>query len=148
MTTLGAYTHSVESIQGDHRHLKARLTWLHDQLASAGLTSGQTDRELAEMEAELEEHFTQEEGGGFFVAIIEAAPEASEKVQELLRQHRQFRTTFRALRKTCRWACGESGTRAGWMAAFAEFHRAFDDHECTEHELLYEALQRDVGAAD
>ena len=135
------------TIQGDHQRLKAKLARLHEQLVSACLTPAQTDREFSQVEAEMDEHFGREESG-FFAEILELAPELNERVLNLLREHKELRQVFRALRKTCRWACGESGMRAGWLAEFAEFHQRFNEHEQAEHELLHESLQRDLGAGD
>jgi hypothetical protein len=137
-----------DRLHDDHCRLKAQLQWLHEQLTAASLTPAESDRELLKLEAELEQHFTREEQGGLFEQIVETMPELSECVRVILVQHQEFRGTFRALRRTCRWACAESGTRDGWLAEFAEFHRRFDAHECVEHELLHEALNRDVGAGD
>jgi DNA repair exonuclease SbcCD ATPase subunit len=148
MSTRNLRLDSADVIQGDHQRLEERLDRLHEQLSSATLTRAQADRELSRMEAELEEHFALEELGGFFAEILESSPERADRVRELLRQHTEFRAIFRSLRRTCRWACGESGARAGWLAEFADFHRRYDEHECAEHELLYEAMQRDLGAGD
>lgn len=136
------------TIQGDHRRLHGRLERLHEQLASASLTEAEVAREMAHAEAELEEHFSHEETGGFFGAIQELSPEFEERASHLLREHREMRLLFRSLWMTCRWACGESGARAGWLAEFADFHRRFEEHESAENDLLYEALERDIGAGD
>jgi hypothetical protein len=138
----------ASEIQGDHERLGGRLRWIHQQLSSAGLSPTQTDRELLRTEAELEQHFAKEEAGGFFAQILELSPEFTDQVRCLLKQHQEMRLLFRSLRETSRWACGESGSRAGWLAEFAAFHSCFDAHERREHELFYEALQRDVGATD
>ena len=148
MSTSSARTGCSEVIQGDHRRLKEQLEWLHENLSAAALTTTQADRELTRLEAELEEHYFLEESGGFFADILEHSPELSERVRKLLRQHQEFRAMFQCLRRTCRWACWESGSREGWLAEFANFHRRFDEHECAEHELLYVALERDLGVGD
>ena len=148
MSTSSVRTGYSEAIQGDHRHLKEQLEWLHENLSAAALTTIEADRELRRLEAELEEHYLLEESGGFFADILEHSPELSERVRKLLRQHQEFRATFQWLRTTCHWACCESGSREGWLAEFADFHRRFDEHECAEHELLYVALERDLGIGD
>lgn len=135
-------------IQGDHCRLKAKLQQLHEQLLAASLGPNQLERELLVLEGELLEHFAVEEEGGLFEQIVEAAPELAECVQVILRQHQVFRDNFRALCRTFRWACGASGTRDGWLAGFFEFHRQFDEHERAEHDLLHEALHRDIGTGD
>lgn len=136
------------SIQADHQRLHARLVRLHESLVSASLTEEETTRELAKAEAELEEHFSLEESGGFFIQVRDLLPQLEERARHLMREHQEMRALFRSLRATCRWACGESGARSGWLAEFADFHRRFDEHEHAENDLLYEALQRDVGAGD
>ena len=148
MPTSSVHIAPADRIHDEHCHLKTQLQWLHEQLAAASLTPAQLDRELLQMEAELEQHFAREEQGGLFEQISETMPELTECVRAIFQQHHEFRGIFRALRKTRRWACGESGTRTGWLAEFAEFHRRFDAHERAEHELLHEALHRDVGACD
>lgn len=146
-------THSLprvhdDVIQADHQRLHAKLERLHEQFAAASLSSAQTDRELLQTETELEEHFNYEESVGFFAEVLEFSPELDERVHQLLQQHQEMRAQFRSLRKTCRWACGESGARAGWLAEFADFHRRFNAHEQAENNLLQDALGRDVGAGD
>ena len=148
MATRSIHLDCDSTIQGDHQRLHARLVRLHEQLATASLTGMQATRELIRAEAELEEHFTHEESGGFFAEVSEISPELNERIQWLLLEHQEMRVLFRSLRMTCQWACGESGARAGWLAEFAEFHHRFDEHEHAENDLLYEALQRDVGAGD
>lgn len=148
MTTSSLRLDRAGTIQGDHQRLQAKLGWLHEQLAAARLTAAQADLELARAATELEEHFTHEESGGFFAELLDRAPQLDERVSNLLQEHRELRVLFRFLRKTCGWACGESGTRSGWLAEFAEFHHRFNEHEQAEHDLLHEALQRDVGLGD
>jgi hemerythrin-like domain-containing protein len=146
-------THSIrfdhcDLMQGDHQRLQEGLSRLEERLMSAAMTRVQTDRELARIEAELEQHFAREESGGFFEEILDLSPELGERIHELLREHQEFRAIFRSLRRTSRWACGESGARDGWLAELADFHRRFDQHESAEHELQHHALQQDLGAAD
>jgi hypothetical protein len=148
MTTRTVSIDCSEAIQGDHRHLKDTLERLHQQLFAAALTRAQTDQELRNLEAELEEHFVQEESGGFFAEILEFSPELDGRVHELLRQHQEFLGVLRSLRRARRWACGESGSRDGWLAEFARFHQRFNEHEVAENELQYVALQRDLGTGD
>jgi hypothetical protein len=148
MNTQDKRRDSVAVIAGDHQRLASRLKWLHERLAAAGLSAREADSALVQTEAELEEHFMHEESGGFFAEILELAPELEERARGLLRQHQQMRKLFRSLRMTCRWACGESGARSGWLAELAEFHRVFDEHEHAENELMYLALQCDMGAGD
>ena len=148
MLTRHLRTDSEGTIQGDHLRLHERLVRLHERLAAVGLTEADAARELSQVQAELEEHFAQEEAGGFFAEIRELSPQFEDRILHLLREHREMRVIFRSLVMTCRWACGESGARSGWLAEFADFHRRFDEHEHAENDLLYEALQRDFGAAD
>jgi hypothetical protein len=148
MTTRTVRLDAQDTIQRDHLRLQAKLGRLRERLAAAALTAAQLERELSEVEAELEEHFAHEELGGFFAEVVDLAPEFDERVKSLLKEHRELRGHFRFLRKTCRWACSESGTRAGWLAEFADFHQRFGTHEQAEHDLLHEALQRDVGQGD
>ena len=139
---------NLGTIQGDHSRLRVRLEWLSEELAAAGMTPSQTDRELAQTAAELESHFDHEESGGFFAQILDLSPELDERVRNLLREHQEMRQVLRSLQRTCRWACAESGQRAGWLAEFADFRRRFDQHEAAEHELLHQALLRDLGEGD
>ncbi|MCU0877581.1 MAG: hemerythrin domain-containing protein [Pirellulaceae bacterium] len=148
MNTQNQRRDSARLIAGDHQRLEAKLHWLYEQLASATLTAAEADRGLSQTQAELEEHFTHEESGGFFRDILDLAPELNERAQVLLREHQQLRAMFHSLRQTCRWACGESGSRSGWLAELEEFHRRFDAHEHAENELMYIAVQRDLGAGD
>jgi hemerythrin-like domain-containing protein len=115
---------------------------------AAGLSASEADRLLLQTEVELEEHFTHEEAGGFFAEILDLAPELEDRASLLLQEHQEFRELFHSLRQTCRWACNESGARSGWLAEFVEFYRRFDEHEHAENELMYVALQRDLGAGD
>lgn len=138
----------LSTIQGDHHRLRLRLEWLHEELSAAGMSPAQTDRELAQTETELELHFDHEESGGFFAQILDLSPGFDDRVANLLREHREMRLIFRRLRQTGRLACADSGTRAGWLAEFADFYRRFDEHESAEHELLHLALLRDLGEGD
>ena len=141
----GDYAHAMA---GDHRHLRTRLQQLQQSLAGAGLSNCQAEQELRRLERELDEHFADEECGGFFAEILAACPEFGHRVQRLVDQHREFREALRSLRRTCRLVCAESGARAGWLAAFSDFERCFVDHERAEQKLLLDATERDLGAGD
>jgi hypothetical protein len=148
MTTHSLRLDREEKIQGDHQRLLAKLAWLRGQVAAAALGAAALERELAQLEAELNEHFAHEEQGGFFAEVLSAAPYFDERVANLLQEHKEMRSHFHFLRKTCDWVCGESGTRAGWLAEFAGFHQRFSGHEQAEHDLLHDALLRDMGLGD
>ena len=148
MTTSVLRGDCPHAIADDHRHLRARLQQLQQTLAGAGLSNSQAEQELRQLERELDEHFAAEELGGFFAQILADRPEFGQRVQRLVDQHREFRATIRILRSTCRLACVESGVRAGWLAAFDDFERCFANHERAEHELLFDAIERDLGAGD
>ena len=109
MLTSNVRIDSEAAIYGEHRRLHAHLLRLHEQLAAARLSEDETARDLARAEAELEEHFSHEECGGFFAAIRERSPQFAERAAHLMREHQEMRLLFRSLRMTCRWACGESG---------------------------------------
>jgi hypothetical protein len=149
MTQTSSATPEVAAtVESDHRWLRATISRLEDELIACKLAAADAERELAALARELDEHFRHEEAGGFFAEVLEAAPELQDRVESLRQQHRQLREMVRGLRGTCRWACVESGARTGWLAAFADFHRLFDQHESAEHSLLHESLLRDMGAAD
>jgi hypothetical protein len=137
----------AHDLAGDHRHLLTRWQHLQQALAAAGLSNSQAELELRRLECELDEHTVLEERGGFFDQILADCPELGRRVQRLVRQHRELRSTLRALRSTCRLAACESGGRDGWLAAFTELTRAFADHERAKNELLMDA-ERELGCGD
>jgi Hemerythrin HHE cation binding domain. len=141
-------TDRQHALAGDHQQLLARVQRLHNALAVAGLSNLQAEAELGRVARELDQHFADEEREGLFEEILAQCPQFARRVQDLVRQHREFRALLRDLRSTCRLACCESPARDGWLAAFAEFQRTLADHEHAEHELLYEATERDLGSGD
>jgi hypothetical protein len=147
MTTFlrGDFSHAVAS---DHRRLSARCQQLEQSLTSASLDDSQVHEELRHLEHELDQHFTEEEQGGLFTQVLAECPHFGHRIERLAQQHREFQYLIRALRSTCRLACGDSGARDGWLAAFADFTRTFARHEQAEHELLLDAAEEDLGSGD
>ena len=147
MTTFlrGDFAHVLAS---DHRRLLSRCRQLEQALNSASLADSQVHEELRRLEHELDEHFAEEERGGLFTQVLAECPQFAHKIHRLSRQHREFRFAIRALKSTCRMACGDSGARDGWLAAFADFNRSFAEHERAEHELLLDAAEQDLGSGD
>jgi hypothetical protein len=148
MTTSSVCLERSDPMHRDHERLQVGLKRLQERLVSATMTRAQTDRELARIEAELERHFAREESGRLFEELLDLSPDLGERIRNLLRQHQEFRAIFRSLRRTSRWACGESGARIGWLTELADFQHRYDQHECAELELLHDALQQDLGAGD
>ena len=148
MTTSVLRGESAHTIADHHQHLRGRFQQLQQSLVGAQLSELQTESELRLLERDLDEHFAEEELGGFFTQILADRPEFNQRVQRLVAQHREFKAVIGVLRSTCRLACGESGAREGWLAAFAEFEQCFADHERAEHELLFDATERDLGTGD
>lgn len=138
----------AHTMTDDHQHLRTHMRQLQGALAGAELSNSEAEQELRRLERELDEHFAEEELGGFFAGVLADCPQFAHRVQRLTQQHREFRAAIRILRSTCRLACGESGARSGWLAGFADFQRCFAAHEHAEQELLLDATQRDLGVGD
>lgn len=91
---------------------------------------------VAELQRQVEDHFQDEESGGYFHALLEAAPHLRPRVADLLLQHSELRQKLSRLSDL---VFSTKRCPAWWEQAnevFVEFQRRFRDHECKEHALL------------
>ena len=126
----------------DHQFLKMGLSWLLSAREEGAIASMVDD--LTEY---LKSHFQAEERpGGFFDAVVEAAPRHSGHVDELRAEHRQLLEQLAALRGAIQAPYKEASEEV--LDEVAAFVTAMREHEKREASLLQDAFSRDVGVGD
>ena len=126
----------------DHQFLKMALSWLASAREEGAIASM-----VDEMTAYLKSHFAAEERpGGFFDAVVDAAPHHQGRIDELRAQHGRLLEQLAVLRASIEAPYEDASDEV--LTKIAEFVKAMRDHEKREGSLLQDAIQRDIGAGD
>jgi iron-sulfur cluster repair protein YtfE (RIC family) len=139
-------------------HLLAQHRELHDLLVEArasladpahGPSAAATARQrLAELREHLEQHFAQEEQGGYLEESLTRMPRLAGAVREVLAEHPALLAALDGLLE--RLAARDSGGEA-WRQAgrdFEAFASRLLAHERNENAVLQEGYNEDLGLAD
>jgi hypothetical protein len=138
-----------EQIRHEHREMRTHLDRIRMQLAApGGLLSERRARrvwigEIDRLADELTRHFATEETGGYMSEVIAMRPESSRAAERLVAQHDQLLGRLAAIRGHL-----AADDLAYGRAELARFLTALEAHERAEVELVQEAFNRDVAAAD
>ncbi len=100
---------------------------------------------------QLAMHFALEDAYGYFDDAIAEAPRLSEQAVILRRQHDDlFLQICELVEQAEQVLYGENtlGDRAALASSYLSFHKAFQEHETREDELILEAFDDDIGVGD
>jgi hypothetical protein len=100
---------------------------------------------LEDLHEELERHFDAEERGGYFADVRTAAPWLGARIDDLLGDHREFRTWSDELVGLARRLRDDPEGIDALEVSFEELSESLRNHEREEDELVREALQVDLG---
>lgn len=93
-------------------------------------------------------HFSNEEEHGYFVDVIEEAPQLEPAVEELCRQHPRMVKLIVGILKVLEDEDSGEERRSDLIRKYAEFYHLFEHHEAEETRLLQNAFNRDIGSHD
>ena len=137
-----------EQIQQDHAELRKVLGEVHQVLSRKQASVDSVAELIKVLTDHIETHFEEEESTGVFQQISAREPRLTARAEGLRDEHDQLRQTVHSLNLA---AQGESGTADWWEkieTAFHDFSKDLMRHEHQENELVQEAYEQDIGAAD
>ena len=148
MPTNSIKKETVKQIQDEHRVLRELLGQVHQALAEQSKNSEEVSSLFNSLRSQIEEHFHEEESGGFFEQIAEQAPRLEHRAEEVRNEHAHLRDSISRL---CFEASTGDGSDTWWQQLneqFHEFSKELMHHEGHEHEMLQEAYEQDIGPSD
>jgi len=137
-----------EEIRREHEGLRNLLAGLHKVLGDRLEQVEEVSRRMESLSARIETHFNQEELTGFFDRIVDRAPRLSEQIDDLRAEHQSMLSDVRALHEI---SVDGDGSPAWWQRLedkFHQFSKELMQHEHKENQLLQQAYDEDIGAAD
>lgn len=144
----------LQEIKEDNRELRHLLAETGD-LLSRPQEVRTPRRQLAEVLGNLRDqfamHFSLEEAFGYFDDAVDVAPRLSEQAESLRSEHDGlFRKICEIEEAAEQLLYGEAATRVGNELAqqFFVFRDAFESHESRENDLIFQALDDDIGVGD
>lgn len=134
----------MEELRKTFRELAAT----HEDHAKYGEKVPRLIEALGEMQTQLTQHFATEEDGGYMAEVLKVAPRFGEHAKKLQRQHEEFLGTLAHLRRRVQEFHPDKDR---WTNIEEQFDRLLENlkvHEQQENDMLQEAYEEDVGAAD
>jgi iron-sulfur cluster repair protein YtfE (RIC family) len=135
-----------QAVLADHQRLREVLHQIHSALVrrQAGWLEIQTM--LPRLAREIESHFIREEDGGYFLEVVEVAPQLSSQVDRLRGQHVELLEFVRRLAEVAAATRFSESSWRDFSANYEDFAHRFLEHEVDEKALLHEAYNQDIGA--
>ena len=136
-----------EQIQQDHAELRKLLGEIHQVLSRKEASVASVAELLESLTNHIETHFEEEESTGVFDQVSAREPRLTDRATALYAEHDQLRQTVHALNLAAK-SDGGSDWWEKLEAAFHDFSKDLMRHEHQENELVQEAYEQDIGAAD
>jgi hypothetical protein len=132
----------ASAVEADHAHLREAWKRLR-QLAVAQGPAAEPRAEIwpliLEFGRELREHFSAEEEGGYFGALLDERPELSSQIEHLRLEHQEIAALVANL----------EASSPGWNAELrlhlGQLLDRFQQHERAEAKMIQEFFGRDEG---
>jgi iron-sulfur cluster repair protein YtfE (RIC family) len=137
-----------QRVESQHRVLREMLAEVRRTLESQPDSLDILGSQLSALAQKLQEHFLEEEEGGFFEHIRKRAPQLSTDSTQLEEEHVDLLGQIRDL--VAKVATCE-GSEPWWQDLKAEFHdfsKLLMQHESLENQLLQRAYSEDIGSHD
>ena len=139
---------TFQEVRHEHERLNELLATVRQVFKEIHSAADRLPDYVAELQAELNDHFALEEAGGYFAEVCEARPRLVGEIKRLREQHEQFQDQ---LKEMSRLAAESSNPTTGWRAverSFNDMARELLKHEAAENQLIQEAYSRDLGSND
>jgi len=135
-------------IARQHIQIKALLDALSSRFDSSKTATRNLVSLLNSLAVHLETHFELEEENDYFGYILSRAPRLSDRVDQLLQQHKTMRVDVDELVEMARQAFSEDGDTTEFASKFQRLRDQLLSHENAENEMLQEAYTCDLGGSD
>lgn len=137
-----------ETVQEAHDDLRELLQTIERMVAQRTWNDAFLARQLADLRVQLSLHFTHEEQGGYFHEAVAAAPWLAHQAEALEQEHAQLLELLDGLLNDLQPAARRAADRPAVGKCFEEFNLRFFQHEAAEGQLIQQAFNDDLGAAD
>lgn len=134
-----------EEIRREHEHLRELLGGLHQTLSGRAEAAGTASEMMSSLQQHVQEHFNEEEEGGFFHEVVCQAPRLSDRTESLKSEHVALAATVAELVEA---AENERDLCTALERRFHDFSKSLMQHEGKENDLLLDAYELDIGRAD
>lgn len=134
-----------DEIRREHEHLRQLLGEVHQTLNGRCSSAGKLAEMMLSLQRHVQEHFDEEEEGGFFHEVVTQAPRMTDRAENLKSEHVDLAGTVTELVTMANDAEELSRTLD---AKFHEFSKALMHHESKENDLLLDAYELDIGPSD
>lgn len=139
-------------IKEDHQQLQKLLCELGQLIENRVLLANHPRLFLELLDKLVDQlglHFTLEEAYGYFEHSLEEKPEFHDQAVRLRDQHSGLYTSLQQIAEMTGNEVNKNPPQLDELAdQFAEFLKSLNSHESAEHNLIMEALNRDVGGGD
>ena len=145
ITPEGSASQRVES---QHKVLRKMIAEVQGTLESQSDSFDILSSQLSVLAQKLQEHFIEEEEGGFFDHIKKRAPQLSTDSTQLEEEHVDLLGQIRDLIAKAATCEGSESWWQGLKTDFHDFSKLLMQHESLENQLLQRAYGEDIGSHD
>ncbi|MEO2046859.1 MAG: hemerythrin domain-containing protein [Pirellulales bacterium] len=145
ITPKGSVSQRYES---QHKVLREMIAEVRGTLESQSDSLDILGSQLSVLAQKLQEHFLEEEEGGFFDHIRKRAPQLSTNSTQLEKEHVDLLGQIRDLIAKAATCEGSEPWWQGLKTDFHDFSKLLTQHESLENQLLQRAYSEDIGFHD
>ncbi|MEM9644045.1 MAG: hemerythrin domain-containing protein [Planctomycetota bacterium] len=142
----------MKDIKDDNQHLKELLDKIAPLMQHPSVASNHWTEIISlvgELRDQLAFHFSLEEAYGYFDSALEAEPQRSAEAEFLRSAHPRLFARIRDLTdKASEMSNPDEPAIGEFLDEYAEFFRAFAEHEEAELKLILSTLDDDLGVGD
>jgi iron-sulfur cluster repair protein YtfE (RIC family) len=139
---------TYEEIQREHEELGELLGDVTRTLAKRLVSVSQVAEMIGTLVEQLEQHFDEEETGGFFDQIVSQTPRHAERCKSLREEHTWLLASIRELNEQASLGDDSDDWWQRLESKFHEFSKELMQHESKENELVQKVYTEDIGPAD
>ena len=137
-----------EQVRRDHEELRTSLGRLSQALTNRDSSTEDIAAQLVALIEHLDQHFQDEETGGFFDEVVAQAPRYADRTNALREEHVRLLKQIRGLADAARRGEPSDSWWKELEDGFHDFSKSLMHHENQENELLQDTYDEDVGSKD
>lgn len=139
---------NLQPLLEEHSKLKETVELCRSTLDETLVNTHHLSSLFQKLLEQILNHFSNEEEHGYFIEVVEAAPQLENTVEELHQQHpRMVEMVVGLLKEVHNAGSGVEG-RSDLIHRYEDFVHLFEHHESAETRLLQNTLNSDIGGHD